>query len=182
MTAVVEGEVARGSRVVLRQKRLGDAADDYRWRRDPELARYDAARPVTTPYAEYLALYQDDLAYPNPYRSSLAIEDLAGRHIGNAMYYNADYLRQQAEIGITLGEREYWNRGYGAEAVRLFVRYVLAKTGFRRLHLKTLDWNHRARRCFEKAGFVAYGRDRRAGHEFILMEFLREWLKPEDET
>jgi RimJ/RimL family protein N-acetyltransferase len=55
----------------------------------------------------------------------------------------------------------------------------LAKKGFRRLHLKTLEWNHRARRCFEKAGLVEYGRRRRGGQEFILMEFRREWLWPE---
>jgi ribosomal-protein-alanine N-acetyltransferase len=179
VTAVTEGEVARGSRVVLREKRMADAADDYRWRADRGLARYDATRPFMASFDEYLALYRDDLVYPNPYRRSLAIEDLAGRHIGNAMYYNIDVLRQQAEVGITIGERECWNQGYGSEAVRLLVGYLLAKKGFRRLHLKTLEWNHRARRCFEKAGLVEYGRRRRGGQEFILMEFRREWLWPE---
>lgn len=180
MRAVTEGEVARGNRVVLREKRMADAADDYRWRTDRELARYDAARPFTASFDEYLALYQDDLAYPNPYRRSLAIEDLAGRHIGNAMYYNIDLMRQEAEIGITIGEREYWNQSYGSEALRLLVSYLFAKKGFRRLHLKTLEWNYRARRCFEKAGLVQCGRSRRGGQEFILMEFRREWLRPEE--
>jgi len=181
MTAVAEGEVARGSKVVLREKHLGDAADDYRWRTDRELACYDAARPLVSSFDEYLTLFQDELAYANPYRHSLAIEDLAGRHIGNTMYYNIDVMRREAEIGITIGEREYWNRGYGAEAVGLLVRYLLTKKRFRRVHLKTLEWNQRARGCFEKVGFEECGHSRRGGNDFVLMELRREWIEPEQQ-
>ena len=178
MTAVAEGEVARGSKVLLREKHLGDAANDYRWRTDRELARYDAARPFLSSFQDYLALFQDELAYANPYRHSLAIEDLTGQHIGNAMYYNIDQMRGEAEIGLTIGEREYWDQGYGTEAVGLLVRYLLTKKGLRRVHLKTLEWNQRARRCFEKVGFEECGRSRRGGNDFILMEFQRERLEP----
>ena len=176
MTTLAQEEVARGARAVLRAKRLGDAPDDYRWRSEAELSRYDAARPLTLTYHEYLALYREELLYPSPYRRSLAIEDGAGHHIGNIMCYNIDTLRQEAELGITIGERRYWGRGYGAEAVQLLLEYLLGKLGFRRVHLKTLAWNRRARRCFEKAGFANCGRTYRGGNSFVLMEFRREWL------
>ena len=176
MTTLAQGEVARGARVALREKRLGDAPDDYRWRSEPELSRYDAARPLVVTYHEYLALYREELLYPSPYRRSLAIEDEAGRHIGNIMYYNIDTLRQEAELGITIGERQYWGRGYGAEAVQLLLEYLLGKLGLRRVYLKTLSWNRRAHRCFEKAGFRECGRTSRGGSSFILMECRREWL------
>ena len=75
-----------------------------------------------------MALYRDELTYPSPYRRSLAIEDINGLHIGNAMYYNIDTVRREAEIGITIGEREYWSRGYGTDAVKTLVSgAVLAK-------------------------------------------------------
>lgn len=176
MTTLVQGEVARSARVVLREKRLGDAQDDYRWRSDAELSRYDAARPLRMSYQDFLAIYRDEMAYPSPHRRSLAIEDEAGHHIGNVMYYNVETMRRQAELGITIGEREYWGQGYGVEAVRLLVDHLLGKMRLRRVHLKTLTWNERAQRCFEKAGFVECGRARRDGHDFILMEFRREWL------
>src|SRR3990170_7738889 len=163
MTTLAQGEVARGARVALRDKRLGDAPDDYRWRSELELSRYEAARPLVVTYHEYLALYREELLYPSPYRRSLAIEDEAGRHIGNIMYYNIDTLRQEAELGVTIGERLYWSRGYGTEAVRLLAEHLLAQRGFRRVHLKTLDWNRRARGCFRKAGFVECGRAQRGG-------------------
>ena len=182
MTTLVQGEVVRGVRVVLREKRLGDAPDDYRWRSEPELSRYDAARPLSMTYQEYLALYREELLFPNPYRRSLAIENEAGLHIGNVMYYNIDTLRQEAELGITIGERQYWGRGYGTEAARLLVERLLGKRDFRRVHLKTLDWNRRARRCFEKAGFAECGRAYRSGNSFILMEVRREWLEAAQPT
>jgi RimJ/RimL family protein N-acetyltransferase len=175
MTTLVQGEVARSARVVLREKRLGDARDDYRWRSDSELSRYDAARPLTMSYQEFLAIYRDEMVYPSSHRRSLAIEDETGRHIGNVMYYNVETMRRQAELGITIGEREYWGRGYGVEAVRLLVEHLLGKMRLRRVHLKTLTWNERAHHCFEKAGFVECGRARRSGYDFILMEFSREW-------
>ena len=176
MTTTIHGEVARGELVVLREKRLGDAPNDYRWRTDAELAHYDAARPFAATYHDYLALYRDELSYPSPYRHSLAIEDVDGRHIGNAMYYNIDTVRREAEIGITIGERDYWGRGYGADAVKTLVISIIEATGFRRVYLKTLDWNTRAQRAFERAGFRVCGRSRRGGNSFVVMEFLADWL------
>ncbi len=181
MTTLVQGEVARGTRVVLREKRLGDAPDDYHWRSQSDLSRYDATRPLTMTYQEYLAFYREELLYPSPYRRSLAIEDEAGRHVGNIMYYNIDTLRQEAELGITIGERQYWGKGYGTEAVRLLVEHLLGRLGFRRLHLKTLTWNRRARRCFEKAGFVECSRSYRGANDFVFMELCREWLSTRGE-
>ncbi len=176
MTTLVRGEVARGARVVLREKQLGDASSDYRWRTDPDLARFDAARPLMMNFQEYLALYREELLYPSPTRRSLAIEDETGRHIGNIMYYNIDAIHQQAELGITIGERECWGQGYGTEAVRLLVHLLLRRKSFLRIHLKTLAWNKRAQRCFRKAGFVDCGRSRRGENDFVLMEYRREWL------
>jgi len=175
MTTMLDGEVARGVLARLREKRLDDAGDDYRWRRAADLSRYDAARPLTMTYPEYLVFYREELRYPNRYRRSLAIEDETGRHIGNVMYYNIDALRQEVELGITIGEADCWGRGYGTEAVRLLVEHVIGTLGYRRVHLKTLAWNERAKRCFEKAGFVPCGHARRAGNDFVLMEFRREW-------
>ena len=182
MTTLAHEEVARGVKVVLRRKRLGDAVNDYRWRTATDLSRYDAARPLTSTYQEYLAFYREDLVFPSAYRRSLAVEDFGGRHIGNVMYYNIDSLRREAELGITIGEREYWGAGYGADAVRLLVDYLFHEQGFRRLHLKTLTWNERAQRCFESVGFIECGRADRGGNDFVLMELLNDREAPGDDA
>src|SRR3990172_8171003 len=173
MTAVIEGELARGERVVLRAKNLKDAEQDFEWRRDPELATFDAARPFSGSFNEYLTIFGDELSYPSPYHRTVAVEDMNGRHIGNVMYYNVDYQRGDAEIGITIGVREYWGRGFGTDLMRAFIGFLFETTRLDRIYLKTLDWNQRAQRCFEKAGFRRYGSSRRGDYSFVLMEIHR---------
>ena len=56
----------KGGRVVLRDKRPEDAENDYRWRSDPELARLDAAIPLTMSFERYLKLFEDQMKYPTP--------------------------------------------------------------------------------------------------------------------
>ena len=108
--------------------------------------------PFSASFDDFRALHEEELAYPSPSRRTLAIEDQASRHIGNVMYYNIDYAHGEAELGITIGVREYWGQGYGTDAVRTLVRHLFTKTALRRIYLKTLDWNERARRCLREGG------------------------------
>lgn len=177
MTLVADA-VARGERVVLRRKRLSDVERDYRWRSDPELAAFDATQPLRSSYADFSALYREELEYPGPFRHILALEDAHGKHIGNTMYYNLDERRGEAELGITIGDRAYWGQGYGTDAVRTLVHYLFQTTPLQRIYLHTLEWNQRAQRCFQKAGFVACGRRRRNGHDFVVMEIRhQDWQR-----
>ena len=56
----------KGARIILRDKQAGDAENDYRWRSDPELARLDAAIPLTMSFERYLKLFEDQMKYPTP--------------------------------------------------------------------------------------------------------------------
>jgi RimJ/RimL family protein N-acetyltransferase len=98
------------------------------------------------------------------------------------MYYNIDSLHGEAELGITIGEQSCWGQGYGREAVALLLELLLGRQGFRRLYLKTLDWNERARRCFARCGLAEYGRAARGGNTFVLMEYRQEWLPEPEHT
>ena len=173
MNTLADDVVARGRRVILRRKRLSDAKDDYGWRSDEELASYDAVPALRLSFSDFVATLQAQLRYPDAAKRSYAIEDEDGRHIGNAMYYNLREAMGEAELGITIGDRGYWGQGYGSDAVQALVRLVFREKGLRRVFLHTLDWNVRAQRCFQKAGFVPRGVIRRDGRDFLLMEKLR---------
>ena len=168
-----EDVIASGVHVRLRRKRVGDAQADYRWRRDDDLARYDAARPITQPYADFLRNFREELVNPHPFRRTFAVETPEGHHIGNVMYYNIDLARREAELGVTIGDANYWGHGFGTEAVRLLVEHVFNATTLRRIYLHTLDWNVRAQRAFHNAGFRDAGRSRRGRHRFHRMEIVR---------
>jgi len=170
---LVDDVAARGRRVILRRKRLSDAKDDYAWRSDEDLARYDAVPALRLSFSDFVASLLVQFRYPDPARRSYAIEDESGRHIGNAMYYNLREAMGEAELGITIGDRRYWGQGYGSDAVQALVKLVFREKGVRRVFLHTLDWNVRAQRCFQKAGFVPRGTVQRNGRNFLLMETLR---------
>ena len=171
MTTTASRVIATGTLVLLREKRLSDVERDYEWRRDPELAAYDAAQPLTMSYDAYLATVADELETPSPYRRSYSIETLDGAvHIGNLMYYGYDAVLREAELGITIGNRDYWSQGYGTDAVRLALGYLFGERELRRVFLHTLTWNDRAQAAFARAGFTRLRTISRAGHDFWLME------------
>lgn len=165
-----------GSKVRLCQKRLADAPNDYTWKTDPELTQLDASLPLTTTFTEYLLDCAIKLRCARPIKHEFAIETLDGEHIGNCAYYGINDTKGEAEIGIMIGNRNYWDKGYGTDAVSSLVSYVFSQTDFRRIHLKTLDSNNRAQQCFNKCGFTKYGRMVNNGHSFVLMELhLSQW-------
>ena len=85
--------------------------------------------------------------------------------------------RKEAELGITIGDKRYWSRGYGRDTVVTFLRHLFTEAGLHRVYLNTLDWNVRAQQSFHAAGFSDCGTVRRGVHNFITMEAARDpWL------
>ena len=160
--------------VKLRPKQLNDALNDYQWRQDTELAVLDASEPLSLPFTEYLHGYAEELGHFGWQHRRFAIETNEGQHIGNCMYYQVDYEASEAEIGVMIGNRAYWDKGYGVAALSKLVEYIFTTTELERAYLRTLDNNVRAQRCFEKCGFARCGNATRDGHRFVLMELSRQ--------
>ena len=174
----LRGCVITGEKIKLREKKLSDVRNDYRWQSDPELAELDAAPTLIMSFSIYLLDYASVLHQHDHNRFPLAIENLEGKHIGNCTCYDIDEKKGEAQIGIMLGERDYWSKGYGADAINTLVDHVFHITNLNRLYLKTLDWNKRAQTCFSRCGFLPCGQLKRNGHNFMLMDLNREqWEK-----
>jgi RimJ/RimL family protein N-acetyltransferase len=174
----LRGSVLTGSKTRLREKKLSDVRNDYRWQSDPELAKLDASSALIMSFSIYLLDYASAVHQHDHYRYPLAIETLDGKHIGNCTCYDIDEKKKEAQVGILLGERDYWDKGYGADVVNTLVGYIFNTSSLNRLYLKTLDWNQRAQKCFAKCGFMPCGQLKRDGHHFVLMELKREqWEK-----
>ncbi len=171
-----EEVLIRGGKVILREKRIEDAPDDFAWRTDEELARLDATRPLSMSYADFLRYARAEIGDPGPRSKRLAIDTADGKHIGNFMYYDIDLRRGEAELGIMIGDRDYWGRGYGSDAMRAAHDYIFTHTTLTRVYLHTLEWNERARRSFARTGMREVKTVRRNGMKFVRMEMLRhEW-------
>jgi len=167
-----------GSKIRLRDKRLADARDNYAWQTDVELVRLDAASLPTITFPQYLVDYANELRYPSLTGYRFAIETFDGKHIGNCAYYNLNKTRGEAELGIQIGNRAYWGKGYGTDTVATLVSYIFHRTNLKRIYLKTLNSNTRAQKCFKKCGFTPYVHLVRDGYSFVLMEISRkQWAK-----
>jgi RimJ/RimL family protein N-acetyltransferase len=95
-----------------------------------------------------------------------------------------DLIHNEAWVGIGIGEREFWSKGYGTDAMKLCLQYAFTELNVHRVSLGLMDYNPRALRSYEKAGFRLEGRTRgdvqRAGkyHDSLWMGILREeWLQ-----
>ena len=106
-----------------------------------------------------------------------------GRPIGTLGLFDIDEVNGHAGIGITIGEKQLWGRGYGTDAMNALVDFGFGMLRFERMWLDVYDFNARARRSYEKAGFVVEGTKRHEVYkrgryyDAVLMSILRdEWL------
>ena len=113
------------------------------------------------------------MQFPNYRSKRLAVETLEGVHIGNIMYYDLNMRDRQAELGIMIGDKEYWSSGYGTDTVNILLRHLFTTLELDRVYLHTLSWNYRAQTSFGKSGFKSVREVKRGGQDFILMEILR---------
>ena len=91
-------------------------------------------------------------------------------------------------MGIGIGERQDWNNGYGTDAMQVILRYAFMELNLRRVTLNVFEYNPRAIRSYEKAGFRHEGRIRqylnRDGQrwDILYMGILREeWMEQQGE-
>jgi RimJ/RimL family protein N-acetyltransferase len=98
--------------------------------------------------------------------------------IGNCGYGDIDHLNQTAEVGIFIGNKKYWNKGYGTEALSLLLDYGFKALNLHNISLRVYSFNERARKSYEKTGFKIIGKKREAllrgeeRYDIILMDIL----------
>lgn len=101
-------------------------------------------------------------------------------HIGNCGLHDIKWVDRTAFLGILIGETDYWNQGYGTEAIRLILDHAFRRMNMNRVDLNVYEFNKGAIRCYEKAGFFHEGRKRQSHYhagrywDGLIMSILRE--------
>jgi len=151
-----------GERVRLRPIERDDLPRFVGWFGDPEVRRHLALYlPFSLAQEErwFESLLgrlerQEDLV--------LAIETADGVHIGNIGLHAIDWKNRVAELGIAIGEKAYWDQGYGTDAIRTLLDLAFGEMNLHRVFLRVDADNARGTRCYEKAGFRQEGTLREA--------------------
>jgi RimJ/RimL family protein N-acetyltransferase len=170
-----------GDRVSLHPKSLADAPRDYIWRKDTELSALNGEAPLKISFIRYLTQFEIVPESDHPAKETFSIKTIfEGRHIGNCAIYNINWDSAEAQTGIVIGDRRYWERGYGTDAFRTLLGYSFNHLGIRRLNLKTLERNVRAQKCFARCGFKPSGSLLENGETYIIMQisfedYVNQW-------
>jgi RimJ/RimL family protein N-acetyltransferase len=100
--------------------------------------------------------------------------------IGNLGLTGIDHINRGCVIGIFIGDKEYWGKGYGAEAMQLLLGYAFDYLNMNNVMLTVYEFNERAYACYKKIGFKEIGRRRKAicrkgrFYDHIFMDILAE--------
>ena len=173
-----------GERVRLRAAEREDVKSFYAWVNDPDVTRYLSLNfPMSMVDEEN---WFNAMTQRSQSEKTLVIEVRDGngwKMIGNCGVFDIDTIGRLGEIGIMLGEKDEWDKGYGTEAMSLLVHHCFETLNFNRVYLRVYAENLRAKRAYEKAGFVEEGRLREAVYkngkydDVIIMSVLRaEWI------
>lgn len=152
-----------GEKVTLRPFRLEEDLPILRaLLQDPEVARLagsvnHSVRPPWNEAAEQRMRKWYDTRNDQSDRLDLAVVDQArGACVGEVVLNERDRANRSCNLRIALASTGQ-DRGLGTEAMRLMVGHGFERLGLHRISLTVFEFNPRARRVYEKVGFVAEG-------------------------
>lgn len=168
--------------MTLRSVQLVDAERYVRWFKDRDVVRYLLLQTGFT-LAEEKKYIRSLVKKKEHFNYAFITE--TGRHIGGSgtSLFPKD---KRADIGIVIGEKTEWGKGYAVEALTLIADYIFRKLNYNRLELSLDMENKRALAAYEKIGFVLEGvrRDYRFNiitktyaDEGMMSILKKDWLK-----
>jgi RimJ/RimL family protein N-acetyltransferase len=172
----------KGDRVTLRALTKDDYPRLLGFKNDVEVELLGGGRPPRPVTLEVMTEFFDEQAKDKE-NFGFAIE-ANGTFIGDIGLFNVNRVNGTAEAGIGIGDREYWSKGYGREAMRLIVEYGFTIQNLHKIWLETHGTNVRAIKCYLAVGFVEEGRQREhvwSGGEYVdlvLMGLMRSDWNP----
>jgi RimJ/RimL family protein N-acetyltransferase len=173
-------EMIEGKLVNLRAREMSDVERMTRWINDREVTRFMGARYPWSAAAEEAFVGAKTTAPMGYGDVSFAIETKDGVHIGSCGLHDGSPENRAAILGIMVGEKEYWSKGYGTDAVATLVKFGFEEMNLNRIELHVFDFNVRAQASYRKCGFVEEGRMREAHYfegvycDIVVMGLLRE--------
>jgi len=157
-----------------------------RWGRDSEFRRLmdSGASSMASPTAikKWLEKELDEQSVNMHWFSIRKLDD--DKLLGDIDLYVVDWTGRDAFVGLGIGEREFWGKGYGTDLMRLILRYAFTEINLHRVTLNVFEYNPRAIRSYEKTGFRHEGRMRQVLNkegrrwDILFMGILREeWME-----
>jgi len=150
-STITEKEIS-GGKVILRPLKKQDLARSLQWLTDPLVNKYlsqnfkNLTMEQEEEWFDYIHNSQQDMVF------AILDRDI-GLHIGNCALHKINGSRGSCEIGIVIGEKEYWGKGYGTDSIKTLVDFALKELRLFKIRLNVYTYNHRAIKLYDKCRF-----------------------------
>jgi RimJ/RimL family protein N-acetyltransferase len=170
---MLEGKLVR-----LRAVERSDLPAFVRWFNDSEVTQFLLRSPP-------MSMEEEEHWYDGLLTREgkvFAIDTLEGKLIGNAAIVHIDYTERKADVGILIGEKDYWSKGYGTDALTVLLGYMFDELNMERIWLYADERNEKAQSCYRKVGFRKEGvlrhnryKDGVFTDDVVMSVLLPEW-------
>lgn len=146
-----------GNTVRLRALERSDIHTFVRWFNDPDV------REGLLLYAP-MSLAMEEIWFDNLLKSSDYIFGIEATNsstgpllIGNVGLHDVDHRHARCKIGLVIGDKSFWGKGYGGDAMSTMIRFAFRELNIHRIELEVFSTNLRAKALYEKLGFKMEG-------------------------
>ena len=158
-----------GERVRLRAAEQNETSLFLTWVNDPEVIEHLTLAYPMSQYEED-RWYEKMMTLPpveHPFVIDIKDDSQPGgyRPIGTCQFHNVDWRSRSAEVGIMIGEKAFWNQGYGTETMKLMLKHGFETVNLHRIWLRVYAKNTRGIKAYEKAGYQYEGKFREAHYQ-----------------
>ena len=170
----------KGKLVNLRAVERRDLREIMKWVNDREVTKYlsDFLYPVSR--VEEEKFFLERVMRSNDTEKNMVMETKEGIYLGQISLHKIDWKNRNAELGIVIGNKEYWGKGYGTDAIKTLLAHAFNQMNLYKVYLRVFEYNQRGIRCYEKCGFKEEGRLRKGQfyngkyYDVILMGILKD--------
>lgn len=177
--------IIRGRLTYLRASEREDLPLFVRWMNDRRASRYLTVRsPLSLPLEErWFDRMLEHQGSTSWFFVICRLED--ERPIGTTGLFGVDLTAGTAGLGVVLGDPDDTGRGFGSDAIAALIDFGFGSLRLQRIWLDVYDFNERARRVYERLGFVHEGTLRHAAfrdgrhidiHRMAVLD--DEWRSP----
>ena len=148
-----------GDRINLRKLVVEDASEEYlSWLNNYEVVKYTESRFFPQSIKE---IEDYILSCNNSSNVTFAIVDnQSNLHIGNIKLGNISWIHRYADIGLIIGNTNFWGKGVATEAIGLVTQYAFNRLNLRRIIAGVYVTNTNSIKAFEKNGFLISHREK----------------------
>lgn len=150
--------IVDGDRIYLSNFVQSDVPTLTNWFQQLEVTAYVGMQGTSFLVEQEQHWYENYVKPSETVQHFAVVDKQTHRLIGNVSLMDIRQIHQRAELGIVIGERDCWGKGYGREAIRLMCQYGFVFRNLHTIYLWYVSYNERARKSYEAAGFRETGR------------------------